>query len=414
MRRGAGVFAGVAGRVIVALVAVAVLGVTGYAWYVVRHFNDRLVVTDVLGPEAGGERPLDGTVDILLVGMDSRTDARGRPLSAEQRKMLRVNADEGEVNTDTIILLHVPSDTSRAVAVSIPRDSYVDIPGYGKHKINSAYPRGRNVERERLLAAGMKPGQELERRAHQAGARVLLKTVEKLTGRTIDHYASLNLLGFYDITQAIGGVEVCLKKPVQDVKSHADFPAGRQVISGRDALAFVRQRHGLPRGDLDRVVRQQVFMTGLVRKTLSTGTLTDPAKLNNLIEAITRSVVLSRGWDIMAFAQRMSTLSGGQVEFRTIPVGSLALPTPMDGAAVEVDPQQVRQFIASLSEDEDGEVIPQVDASSRPPQPSSSSAPPSSAPPGDAPPSSAPPEQEQQPPVGGSEPITADEVPCVN
>src|SRR5690606_30791260 len=143
------------------------------------------------------------------------------------------------------------------------------------------YQRGRNVERERLLAAGMKPGQELERRAHQAGARVLLKTVEKLTGRTIDHYASLNLLGFYDITQAIGGVEVCLKKPVQDVKSHADCPAGRQVSSGRDALAFVRQRHGLPRGDLDRVVRQQVFMTGLVRKMLSTGTLTDPAKLRS-------------------------------------------------------------------------------------------------------------------------------------
>jgi len=435
VRRGAGVFAGVLGKVTAALVAAAVLGVTGYGWFLLRDFNRRVVVADVLSPQADAERPLDGTVDILLVGMDSRTDARGRPLSAEQRKLLRVNAGDGEVNTDTIILVHVPSDTSRAVAVSIPRDSYVDIPGFGMHKINSAYPRGRNVERERLLAAGMPPGEELERRSHQAGARVLLETVEKLTGRTIDHYASVNLLGFYEITKAIGGIEVCLKAPVQDVKSHADFPAGRQVISEGDALAFVRQRHGLPRGDLDRIVRQQVFLTGLARKVLSTGTLTDPQRLNDLMDAITRSVVLSKGWDIMAFAQRMSSLTTDRVEFRTIPVGSLALPTPADGAAVEVDPQRVREFIASLSEEEDEEAAAARErSSSAPPPPGNSSAPPSttgsappsattsapppraeSATPPEVPPSTAqPPEDGEQTPEGGNRPITADEIPCVN
>ncbi|MFS8582929.1 MAG: LCP family protein, partial [Limnochordales bacterium] len=110
-------------------------------------------------------------------------------------------------------------------------------------------------------------------------------TVEELTGRKIDNYASVNLLGFYEITEAVGGVEVCLKQATSDKDSGADFAAGHQTISGGDALAFVRQRHGLPRGDLDRIVRQQAFMAGLAKKVLSTQTLTDPDKLNDLVAA---------------------------------------------------------------------------------------------------------------------------------
>jgi LCP family protein required for cell wall assembly len=395
VRGRAGFVTGVVAKVAVSLVATSVLGLTGYAWAVLRDLSGRVVVTDVLSPGAGGTRPLDGAVDILLVGMDSRTDAQGNPLADEQRKLLRVDAADGEVNTDTIILVHIPTDTSKAVAISIPRDSFVDIPGYGQHKINSAYPRGKNVERQRLQARGAQDAAAIERRSNEAGAKVLIAAVEQLTGRTVDHYASVNLLGFYDITNAIGGVEVCLKHPVDDVKSHAKFPAGRQIISGRDALAFVRQRLGLPRGDLDRVVRQQVFLTGMTRKVLSAGTLSSPARLEGLIDAISRSVVLSKGWDIMAFAQRMSSLSGGQVQFRTIPVGSLALPTPEDGAAVEVDPVRVREFIGKLSGEPEPEVRPQAQTSTTPtftPPPSSSSRP-------------------SQP---ADDPITADELPCVN
>lgn len=271
------------------LVSILVVSLTGYAWAVLRGFADGVEVTDVLSPGAGGTLPMDGTRDILLVGMDSRTDAKGKPLSKAQRKLLRVDKDDGHMNTDTIILLHIPKDTSKAVAISLPRDSYVDIPGYGTHKINSAYPRGKTVERRRLQEQGVTDEAAIERRSNAQGAKTLIATVEKLTGRTIDHYASINLLGFYDISQAIGGVEVCLKNPVDDINSFAKFDKGRQTVAGREALAFVRQRHGLPRGDLDRVVRQQVFMTGMARKILSAGTLASPSKLRGLIGAIQNS-----------------------------------------------------------------------------------------------------------------------------
>lgn len=145
-------------------------------------------------------------------------------------------------------------------------------------------------------------------------------------------------------------------------------------------------------------MRQQVFLTGMTRKVLSAGTLSDPGRLGDLVDAISGSVVLSRGWDIMAFAQRMSSLSGGQVQFRTIPVGNLALPTPEDGAADEVDPQRVRQFIATLSGELEPEVQPQAQTSSTPAVPPT---PPQTP---DAPASKQP----------AGKPITADEIPCVN
>lgn len=336
-------------RSVTGVVAALVFGLSGYAWAMLQSLNTGMVMGDVLSPGSGGTTPMDGTRDILLVGMDSRNDAQGNPLSREQRKLLGVDAAAGEINTDTIILLHIPNDTSKAVAISLPRDSYVDIPGYGPHKINSAFPRAKTEEQRKLQERGVTDKAEVERRSNEAGAKNLIATVEKLTGRTIDHYASINLLGFYDISNAIGGVEVCLKNPVDDVKSHAKFAAGHQLVSGRQALSFVRQRHGLPRGDLDRVVRQQVFMNGMTRKVLSAGTLSNPRKLRDLIDAVTGSVVLSKDWDIVAFAERMSRLTSGQVQFRTIPVGSLALPTPADGMAVEVDPEQVRDFIAELA-----------------------------------------------------------------
>ncbi|MQA61484.1 MAG: LytR family transcriptional regulator [Actinophytocola sp.] len=331
------------------LVAALVLSMSGYVWATMQGLVSGLVVADVIDKGGGEELPADGARDIMLVGLDSRTDANGKPLSKAMLKELRAGKNDGELNTDTLILLHIPNDGSKAVAISLPRDSYVDIPGFGQHKINSAYARGKAAERQRLQADGVTDTTEVEQRSNQEGAKTLLATVEALTGRTIDNFASINLMGFYDITKAIGGIDVCLNNAVSEIKSHADFPAGRQTISGADALAFVRQRHGLPRGDLDRVVRQQVFMAGLARKTLSAGTLSNPGKLNDLMDSIKKSVVLNKGWDIVDFARQMSGLTGGQIQFNTIPVGSLALRTPEDGAAVEVDPAEVRRFIAELS-----------------------------------------------------------------
>ncbi|MFC4943768.1 LCP family protein [Pseudonocardia sp. GCM10023141] len=334
-------------RGIAIALSVVTLVVTGYGWSIYRQLGNDLVTSDVLTPSP--DRPLDGSTDILLVGLDSRTDAQGNPLPQQVLDQLNAGGDEGELNTDTLILVRIPNDPAKtSTAVSIPRDSFVNIPGgYGNHKINSAYARARNDALTSLRAKGV-TGTDLDKQANQAGRRELITTIESLTGATIDHYAEVNLAGFAEITRTVGGVPVCLAAPAHDVLSGADFAAGPQTLEGPAALAFVRQRHGLPRGDLDRVVRQQAFLASMAHKLLSAGTLANPATLSQLITVISRYVVLDQGWDLLGFAGQASGLSGGNITFRTIPTGRLDLPTPSDGVAVQVDPKLVKSFFTDL------------------------------------------------------------------
>jgi LCP family protein required for cell wall assembly len=331
-----------------ALVSVLVLIGTGYYWKKLDGFTSGMTTADVID-QPPVEKPADGAIDILMVGMDSRTDAQGHPLSEEQLAMLSAGESDGALNTDTLIMIRIPNDGGRAVGVSLPRDSYVDIPGYGKHKINSAYARAKNEALASLPEQGVTDKAEQEVRSNQEGAKNLIATVQDLTGASIDHYAEVNLLGFYDITNAIGGIDVCLNAPVDDYRSGARFPAGPQTLAGVNALAFVRQRHGLPNGDLDRIVRQQVFMSGMAKKVFSQDMLTPGSDtLDNLQAAIQKSVVLDQDWNVMQFAQQMMGITGGKMEFKTIPVGSIALETDNDGSAVEVDPDDVKSFVSDL------------------------------------------------------------------
>lgn len=177
--------------------------------------------------------------------------------------------------------------------------------------------------------------------------------MQKLTEVTADHYAEVNLLGFYDITNAIGGIDVCLNKPVRDSYSGENFPAGRQSLAGVQALRFVRQRHGLPGGDLDRIARQQVFLSGMARKVFSQDLLTPGSDtLPKLPDAVSKSMVLDKGWNVLEFAQQMMKFTGGELTFQTIPHGTLALDTPSDGVAVEVDPDEVKQFVRGVIPDD--------------------------------------------------------------
>ncbi len=346
-------------KIALAVVSLLVMGLTGYAWAAMQGLVNGLNYANVISDGGGGDKPADGARDILLVGLDSRTDAQGNPLSREVLDELRAGEADGELNTDSLIFVHIPNDGSKAVAISLPRDTYVDIPGgYGKHKINSAYARAMLSARKDLQKQGVTDPKELDVKANQAGAKELIETVEKLTGSTIDNYAAVNLLGFSDITKAIGGVDVCLNNNVKDQYSGADFTKGQHTISGVQALEFVRQRHGLPNGDLDRVVRQQVFMAGMARKVLSAGTLTNPSKLSDLIDAIKKSVVLNQNWDIFGFAQQMKGLTGGQLEFRTIPVKNVEYKTPEDGVAIQVDPTEVKQFVQGLAGPQPGATTP--------------------------------------------------------
>lgn len=335
-------------RVIATMAAVAVVLGTGVAWTTIRSFEGGIfhMSTPLLGQ--GGD---DGAIDILLVGSDSRTDAHGNPLTAEELATLRAG-DEEATNTDTIILIRVPNNGKSATAISIPRDSYVKAPGLGMTKINGVYGEVKLEERERLVAAGLEDP-EVETRAVEAGREALITTVTNLTNVTIDHYAEIGLLGFALITDALGGVEVCLKDAVYEPLSGADFPAGWQKLDGAQALSFVRQRHDLPRGDLDRVVRQQAVMAELAHKVISGKTLSSPTTLNQLQNAIQRSVVISSGWDIMDFATQLQKLSAGNVAFATIPV-IRENGWSDDGmhSVVQVNPHEVASWVGGLLEDQ--------------------------------------------------------------
>ncbi|MDP0396377.1 LCP family protein [Tsukamurella strandjordii] len=353
------------GKTTIALLAAVVLVTTGVAWTQFYQLGGDIARTGGLS----NKQP-DGATDILLVGTDSRTDAKGNPLTQQELARLNAGVDDGTLNTDTIILIRIPNNGKSATAISIPRDAYVAIPDQGKGKINSAFAGAANVTRDKLIAEG-KPEKEAVQAGNEEGRKALQETVANLTGVSVDNYAEIGLVGFSRLTDAVGGVEVCLKRPVNDSFSGARFRAGKQTLKGPQALSFVRQRHGLPRGDLDRITRQQVFMASLANKILSAGTLTNPSKVNQLQSAVTTSVTLDANWDVMNFAKELANLSAGSVKFATVPV------VRDDGwsddgqqSVVVVDPKQVQAYVRSLLGDKPGSSTPAKPSSSAPAVPS--------------------------------------------
>ncbi|WP_233576541.1 LCP family protein [Saccharopolyspora rhizosphaerae] len=336
----------IVGRSVVALASVAVLGLSAVGWFVTDRLSE-VSSAKVLAEVPDAPPPDDGATDVLLVGSDSRTDAQGNPLPLRVLKQLRTEATGG-LNTDSLVLIRVPHSGAPPTAVSIPRDTSTPAPSGRNEKINSVYGLTKQATSDELEGEGL-PAAEVERRAKVAGQRALVQTVQTLTGLRIDHYAEINLLGFFELTDAVGGVEVCLNSATSDKDSGADFSAGRQTVTGGDALSFVRQRHGLPRGDLDRIVRQQVFMAGLANKVLSTGTLTDPARVNELVAATQRTVELDEAWDPLGFVQQMQQVAAGRVSFVTMPVLSAGARDDRGQSIVSIDRQAVQRFFAGLA-----------------------------------------------------------------
>ncbi|WJY99158.1 Transcriptional regulator LytR [Corynebacterium hansenii] len=328
-------------RSLLVLLSVLCLVVSAVGWWTVVR------TTGNLG--SGGDFSLgkekDGATDILLVGSDSRADAQGNPLTQEEIDLLRAGNEE-VTNTDTIIVIRVPNDGSSATAISIPRDTYISTDD-GNKKINGVYGDKKLATAERLTSEGKDPA-AVEKESTEAGRQALITAVADLTGVTVDHYAEVGLLGFVLLTDAIGGVDVCLNADVYDEFSGANFHAGRQSIGGADALSFVRQRHGLPRGDLDRITRQQAFMASFANKLLSAGTLSNPSKLHELGGAVKRSVVLDNDWDVMGFATQMQSLTGGNVKFETIPVTSIDGVGDYGESVVTVNKTQVHKYFDQL------------------------------------------------------------------
>nr|WP_274709717.1 LCP family protein [Corynebacterium sp. c6VSa_13] len=338
-------------KTVLTVLSVLVLVVSALGYYSVGQLGSQIASAGNL--QLGGGKGVkghgaDGAVDILLVGSDSRTDAQGNPLSEEELAALNAGVEDGALNTDTMMVVRVPNDGTSATAVSIPRDTYIHDANYGNLKINGVFSSYKNTKKEQLQEQGDTDTRRIERESNQAGRAGLIKAVTDLTGIEVDHYAEIGLLGFVLLTDAVGGVDVCLNQATSDEFSGANFHAGRQSLDGRQALAYVRQRHGLPRGDLDRVVRQQAFMASMVNKVLSAGTMANPSRLNEMRSAVERSVVLDDDLDVMSFATQLSNLAGGNVVFNTIPVTSIDGVGDYGESIVTVDRDEVHRYMRTL------------------------------------------------------------------
>lgn len=308
--------------------AASILTVSGAGYVAAVNLTDRIRHTEVFAPLT--DRPAEaGGTNILVVGSDNREGMSG----AMRRKLKAGSGDYGR-HTDTMMIAHVADDGSVGF-VSIPRDSYVDIPAYttssgrtisaSKQKINAAYDIG--------------------------GPTLVVETVEQATGVRIDHYAELNFLGFVSMVDAVGGVPVTTKSAIKDEKSGLDIPAGTTNLDGAQSLAFVRARYFDPTGDLGRMKRQQEFMGALFDKATSPAVLTNPAKLIGLADAAASSLTVDENFDRRSMWNLIASTRVGStkdVSFQTIPVSGDTM-KPGVGSVILWDESAARDLFALLN-----------------------------------------------------------------
>ncbi|MFB4313760.1 LCP family protein [Actinomadura sp. 21ATH] len=267
-----------------------VIGTVGLVWQRQSSYNgniDRLPSAMPTGKRPGPNS--SGTQNWLLVGSDTRAEVGTTGEGARVWK-------PGGQRSDTIMLLHLPADRSKAYVVSFPRDSWVQIPGYGPQKINAAFSFG--------------------------GPPLLIETVENLTGIRIDHFGAIDFNGFKSMTDALGGVEVNIDKSVYDTANKVRWEAGRQKLDGEKALLFVRQRYNLPNGDFDRIKRQQAFLRALAQKAAEGGTISNPLKLDRFLSAFTKSISVDdsvSAGKLRSLALSLRGVRPGDVQFLTTP-----------------------------------------------------------------------------------------------
>jgi len=331
-------------RSVIGLASVVVLMLTGLAYSQAHGLLSGITVSQALGSDE--PRSSGGAMNILLIGLDSRKDQAGNELPDELLDKLHAgDSDSGGYNTNTLILVHISAD-DQVVAFSIPRDDYVavsGIKGYSHIKIKEAYGLTKFQTEQKLVDEGIGDRAELERAGREAGRKATIRAVRNLTGQPIDYFAEVNLASFYHLADSLGGIDVCLNHAVHDEFSGADFQAGPQTLNAQQALAFVRQRHGLENGDLDRTHRQQAFLLSVMHQLQQSGSFTDLDKFKRLMDVARQDIVLSQGWGEDQF-RRMAALAGGSVEFRTLPVVRY---DTVNGQDVNiVDPSKIRAEIA--------------------------------------------------------------------
>lgn len=305
------------------LVLVMASGLLAWLWFLDNKLDQIARFELDLGTDRPpvADRTGDQGTNFLLVGVDDGHEV-------DLKAMLASGAwRPGVFRSDTIMVAHRSADGSRVQVVSLPRDSYVDIPDHGTNKINAAFSFG--------------------------GPGLLGRTVERLTGVRIDHVVVVDFQGLAGITEAVGGVEVYVPDEIVDPRSGTTtWRRGWARVEGNRALEYVRARYGLPRGDFDRVQRQQNLLRAILEGTARTSVVTNPVALTNLVDEVTGHLAVDRGLSnkkLRSLAWSLRGLRAGQVDFATAPNSGSAT---IDGASiVRLRLPEVRRLFAAIDRD---------------------------------------------------------------
>lgn len=258
----------------------------------------------------------------LLVGNDGRGD-----LSPEDRRRLGTGSSEGQ-RTDSIILVHVPSDGGPRALISIPRDSYLEVPGHGANKVNAAFAIG--------------------------GAQLLAQTLEQRTGLRIDGYAEIGFAGFAGVVDSLDGVRICVPFDMDDPKAHIDLKEGCQILDGPTALGYVRARYSDPRGDLGRTDRQRQFLGAIMDRAATPSTVLLPWRWWGFTQAAAGGVAVGHNTSIIDVAQILRTMRGvsrGSTVSLQVPVANMNYQTSA-GSAVQWDDAAADRLFQQLRDGE--------------------------------------------------------------
>jgi len=298
----------IAGSVV--LVAGVLLGAMYF--YLDSQLARRNVLVDYAGRPAAGAGQ-----NWLITGSDSRAG-----LTRAQKRQLHTGSDAGH-RSDTILILHIPSNGGRAVLISLPRDSYVNIPGYGQNKINAASSFG--------------------------GPKLLARTVQDNTGLRIEHYVGIGFGGLVNAVDAVGGVRMCLPAPIHDPAAGLNLKAGCQTLDGAEALGYVRTRHTFANQDLQREQNQRLFLRALLRKMTSPTTLLNPFASIPAAFAVPGAVKVDTGTHLYQLLQLALALRNPQTT--TVPIANANFQTAA-GDAVLWDNARANRLFRYLNHDQ--------------------------------------------------------------
>ena len=312
------------------------MGISAISWAGLGRITAAIPRVDAFAGLENRPKKESSAVNYLIVGSDTREG-----LSREEIKRLKVGGTDVAAGkrSDTMLLIHISKKRDKAAIISIPRDSYALIPEHNNSqgkvipaaysKINSAYNWG--------------------------GAPLLIETLESMSDLRIDHYVELNFVGFVRMVDALGGVEICTKKEINDPKSHLTLPAGTHVLDGVDSLKFVRTRVFDGLGDLGRMKRQQEFAGAMLRKATSAGVLLNPVKMVDFINSALDSVVTDEGLsqgDLLTLGKQLRNLSASNVRTLTIPLKYYNYNKNGVSAAVLWDPVLASELFERIKNDE--------------------------------------------------------------